>query len=234
MLRAYYSQLHRELPDPDLLGKELDEIDSGQLDRDAARRKARTVIKRIVEEVKKGERPDGRQFKAWLVTDFVTFGSPLTYAGYLMCSGNSAGDLTADFKRRKREREFPTCPPEMLDGDGRLTFQRPSVGRRFHHGGLFSLTRWTNLYFPIHQLAWGDPIGGPVATVFAPEHGLEKVPDGAMYREHIVDKEVYTESVDVPDAFAHNTYWNVGKKNQRGAPHILAFREAIDLADRDA
>jgi hypothetical protein len=164
----------------------------------------------------------------------VTFGSPLTYAGYLMCSGDSGGDLTADFKRRKREREFPTCPPEMLDGDGRLTYRRLNVGRCFHHGGLFGLTRWTNLYFPISQLVWGDPIGGPVATVVAPEHWLEKLPAGVQYREHVVDKEVHTESADVPDTFAHNTYWNVRKRGERGAPHILAFREAIDLADKDA
>ena len=35
-----------------------------------------------------------------------------------------------------------------------------------HHGGLFALTRWTNLYFPYRGLFDGDPIAGPLAEQF--------------------------------------------------------------------
>ena len=41
----------------------------------------------------------------WLVSDFVTLGSPLAHASFLLA--NSKKDL----EDRKRERELPTCPP---------------------------------------------------------------------------------------------------------------------------
>jgi hypothetical protein len=33
-------------------------------------------------------------------------------------------------------------------------------------GGLFALTRWTNLYFPYRGLVDGDPVGEPLAPCF--------------------------------------------------------------------
>jgi hypothetical protein len=84
-----------------------------------------------------------------------------------MCRSDTEDELKHDFVRRTREREFPTCPPLPRDGDGRLTFFDPvAQKRRFHHGGQFALTRWTNLYFPVAQMLWGDAIGGPVGPIF--------------------------------------------------------------------
>jgi hypothetical protein len=237
MLRAYFARVCRGFPtDPNLLGPEFDAIDGRSppdlppppFDRDAFRKNARTLILNMVPAVENlqaarrtsGAAPHGkddREPKAWLVTDFVTMGSPLTHAKYLMCNGNTEDELEKDFQRRVREREFPTCPPEKLDDDGLLTFENPTADtRQFHHGALFGLTRWTNLYFPLAELFWGDAIGGPVEPVFG---------------NGVLDVKVFTKTLLPPDRFAHTTYWNIKTRHERLAPHIVALRRAIDLAD---
>lgn len=50
-----------------------------------------------------------RQGNNWLVTDFVTLGSPLAHAPFLMARKSE------DFDRKRREREFPICPPVLED-----------------------------------------------------------------------------------------------------------------------
>ena len=58
--------------------------------------------------------------RSWLVTDFVTLGSPLAHAYYLMCNGKTEYELKQDFNRRVREFEFPKCPPPRLKGRRRI------------------------------------------------------------------------------------------------------------------
>jgi hypothetical protein len=161
MLRAYYSRINEALPEPSALGEDFDAGDQGKLSPSDSRKWGREIIDRMArtvdaarQRIALGEgRPDDKEMRAWLVTDFVTLGSPLTHALYLMCRGKSESELRSDFERRTREREFPTCPPSMLDGDYRLTFENPRNHlRQFHHGGQFALTRWTNLFFPASQL----------------------------------------------------------------------------------
>ena len=181
------------------------------------------------------------------MTDFVTLGSALTHAYFLMCldkkrtefgddieadaKAGSKGDpkndveigLKRDFARRVREREFPTCPPKQLpDQDGLLTFKNPKTGeRQVHNGALFGLTRWTNIYFPRAQLFWGDAIGGALSPIFG---------------YHIVDLAVSTKKAGGDDFFTHTAYWDVEReaRDTHQAPHIEALRKAIDLADTGA
>ena len=49
--------------------------------------------------------------RRWLITDFVTLGSPLTHAEFLMASSSR------DLRKRQSEREYPRSPPirEQLD-----------------------------------------------------------------------------------------------------------------------
>ena len=106
-------------------------------------------------------------------------------------------DLRNDFARRIREREFPTCPPQQLDNDGLLSFSNPRTGaREFHHGGVFGLTRWTNIYFPLEQGFWGDAIGGPLAPIFG---------------SHVLDVPVSTRAAGGADFFTHTAYWDVAR-----------------------
>jgi hypothetical protein len=229
MLRAYYSRINRALPDPGLLGPDFAMVDDGSLPKETARAIGRDVIKKMAghvhaaqQRVKNGTAlPGDADLRAWLVTDFVTLGSPLTHAYYLMCKGGTLSLLKNDFKDRTREREFPTSPPLILDGDQRLTFLDRDV-RRFHHGGQFALTRWTNLFFPASELLWGDAIGGPVAEIFGdPDHGA-----------NVIDVPVFTNTAEHTHFFAHVLYWN-SECSPEGfaAPHILALQNAIDIGD---
>ena len=97
----------------------------------------------------------------WLVSDFVTFGSPLTHAEFLVSRDRAA------FEERKAERMFPTCPP-MLE-PGRDSFLYPKLPGDFaHHAAMFAAMRWTNIYDPAPVPVCGDFISGPCAPNFGP------------------------------------------------------------------
>ena len=125
----------------------------------------------------------GRNGFKWLITDFVTTGSPLAHAQWLLNA-----DSRTSFIDLVHERTFPTCPPQAESPsrisaciDTRLcftfthSFRDPRQGNESrhlsvripHHGGLFAITRWTNLYFPWNGSGlYGDPVGGPLSINF--------------------------------------------------------------------
>ena len=110
----------------------------------------------------------------WLVTDFITLGSPLAHAALLMADGPK------EFEQRIFEFEFPTCPPSSVQESHyqkeyvSYDLKQPISVRIPHHGAMFSSTRWTNLYFPHKWLAFGDLIGGPLAESFG--NGIRDIP----------------------------------------------------------
>lgn len=109
----------------------------------------------------------------WLVTDFVTLGSPLAHATLLLARGPQ------DLERRTDERELPTAPPFREDGThfayrrvGRVKDPaKPNdpgelaSARVVDHAAVFAVTVWTNLYFPCRALFYGDLVGGPISPV---------------------------------------------------------------------
>lgn len=115
----------------------------------------------------------------WRVTDFVTVGSPLAHARWLLNL-----DAKTRFADLVRERTLPTCPPVTEDIPSpaknidrkAFTFTHayadPDNSRAMrsvlvpHHGGVFALTRWTILFFPYRGLVDGDPVAGPVVSCF--------------------------------------------------------------------
>jgi hypothetical protein len=111
----------------------------------------------------------------WLITDFITVGSPLAHASLLLAHG------PADLERRKLERELPASPPVREDGQHfsyvretpRKDRQRLSA-RVIDHAGVFATTVWTNLYFPCRFLLFGDLVGGAVAPAFGA--GVHDIP----------------------------------------------------------
>jgi hypothetical protein len=112
----------------------------------------------------------------WRVTDFVTLGSPLTYASYLMATSDQ------DFERQVQERELATDPPvlerhvERHVEDWRFSYEKSyvlasgkKVTRRVpHHAAVFAPVVWTNLYFPCIAFFWGDIAAGPVGPELGP------------------------------------------------------------------
>ena len=163
----------------------------------------------------------GRQGREWLVTDFVTLGSPLTYAQVLMA------ERPRDFETFVRRRLLPVSPPQQGQAAnergirGFYRYRDRANGEEVaspHHAAMFAFTRWTNLYFPVHHVIFGDIIGGEVA-------GTELFGTGV--------KDVAVDSTHLHGwrLFSHTSYWRPG--GLAGSPdHIAALRAALDLDDR--
>jgi hypothetical protein len=169
--------------------------------------------------------PDPR----WLITDFVTLGSPLTHAEFLIAASDE------DLARRKFERELPQSPPLREDLDPKvfqlagathklpvgpsfetsklISFPPPSSPRvwELHHAAPFAVVRWVNVYDTASLVFRGDVIGGPLANTFGPA---------------IIDidlKSLRGQS----RAFTHTKYWEID-----GEPiHIEVLRRAVNLLD---
>lgn len=116
--------------------------------------------------------------RPWLISDFVTLGSPLAYVDFIR-AGTPAGH-----ERAVALWEAPTCPPEpKWDWDaahggyrktrphrtdepghhGNYGYKNSGDKRyRWHHAAVFAPTRWTNLYYP------GDVFGQRLAPLFGP------------------------------------------------------------------
>ena len=115
------------------------------------------------------------QGNPWLVTDFVSVGTPMYFADDLYAK------TRAEFDERIARWEFPTCPPQAEGGKWnnarktRLWFTWKNAGRRvLYHGAPFAVVRWTNMWFPARFGIFGDWFGGPLAPLFGP--GIKDVP----------------------------------------------------------
>lgn len=130
----------------------------------------------------------------WLVTDFITLGSPLAHADWLMFDDDPA--VQAD---SFSQREYPAYPPDI--GRGIFYPGEYTSGNKntlvAHHAALFSVTRWSNAYFPVQGL-YGDPVGGDVAPIFGT--GVRDV----RVRIHSLETHVPSERLGI----AHTRYWN--------------------------
>lgn len=152
----------------------------------------------------------------WLVTDFITLGSPLTHAMLLLARNRT------EFERKKLQRELLTCPPTMDGGrfsfpiNYRLKDKSPRTTRAMHHAALFAVTRWTNLFFPVRFGIKGDFVGGPLSGTLGPG---------------IIDVPVVTASRG--GWLAHTKYWRLhrlDRQNPRSA--IARLILAIDISCR--
>jgi hypothetical protein len=109
-----------------------------------------------------------RNGNPWLVTDFISVGSPLTHASILLAT--QAGDLD----KRRRSRELPGAPPDYekehfsYPVQYRLNTGEPRTAYVLHHGALFGLLRWTNIWYPSRLGLFGDWFGGPLRDIFGP------------------------------------------------------------------
>jgi hypothetical protein len=141
----------------------------------------------------------------WKITDFVTVGSPLTYADLLLA------DSRSDFHVRVARRELPTAPPVLRNESFAVIITEETVRMDRSHAlnpfAVFAITVWTNIYFPSSWLLKGDFLGGPLMPLF---------------KEGILDKPISG------GWFAHTRYWKRGK-GQSDTPSLRALRDALDL-----
>ncbi len=173
----------------------------------------------------------------WKITDFVTLGSPLTHAHFLLVDDgqrlmrseeeeldsprlqrwwqqlDSVTLAVAEmFRARAAQRELPLCPPLPEHTDSFTYDPKTGRGEVPHHAALFAPVRWTNIYAVPRNILWGDVVSGPVAPLFGPG-----VKDVAL-------------AGDVAKSFiAHTKYWATGFGDQE---HLEALRAAINLLDR--
>lgn len=141
----------------------------------------------------------------WLVTDFITLGSPLTHADLLLAEDKK------DLEKKQAEKEIPTCPPVLESG--KFSYPHGKTQRTLHHAAVFGPTRWTNLYFPARGLIFGDLIGGPLKDLFG--WGVNDLALKTKIRGGL---------------FSHSYYWRQ-EKGKETARYIQILREAINLLD---
>lgn len=150
----------------------------------------------------------------WPISDFVTLGSPLTYANFLLARDD------ADFGRRTGERELPHCPPAR-ELTRRFSFEHKGVDNQgrvqkavvLNSAAVFAATAWTNLFYPSFAVLRGDFIGGPVAPLFWA--GVRDVP---------------VETSTWAGWLAHTHYWTRNPlDNSLATAPLPNLREALDL-----
>jgi len=98
----------------------------------------------------------------WLVTDFITLGAAVNALDYFMVTNET-------FDHLKTQRELPVIPPVLDAKDHSIAYHfdfdlltgAPKIRPKcLHHGAMFGVTRWTNIYFS------SDFVGGPIQRFF--------------------------------------------------------------------
>lgn len=166
----------------------------------------------------------------WLISDFITVGSPLAHGALLLADG------VRDLRVRQQARKLATCPPSRDPDDTKdngHTFKGADGSVRPVHSAVFSAVRWTNLHFKTETfILVGDAVGGDVAYQF-----------GFGIRDIELSRE------DTGAVFTHNEYWKSPLDTQalrttfettletkegpisQGAVHLIALKEALRLGD---
>ena len=160
----------------------------------------------------------------WKISDFITIGSPLTYASLLMEKSD------ADFREQVTVYKRHATSPPQPRSDEVSKRERMFDGLWPHHAALFAATAWTNLYFPHHLVVKGDIIGGPLRGKL----------DEMRLGHGIID--VPLEHDTTVSGFTHGEYWRwpsadalalrpgiVGDDLPRPPPHVAALRDAFGL-----
>lgn len=166
--------------------------------------------------------PDPR----WLITDLITLGSPLTHAEFLLARD------ARDLRIHQEDRDFPISPPirEVLDPDvvlkakaagfqldpklpQLLCFPFGSAHQwQLHHAAPFAAVRWTNIHDPALLVVMGDVISGALAPIYGA--GVIDVDLRVLRGQSL--------------RFTHTRYWAMTAR--RPPPHVVALRDALDLA----
>jgi hypothetical protein len=108
-----------------------------------------------------------RQGNPWLVTDFITLGTPMYFADLLYARDRK------HFDRLVRTAQFPVCPPRR----GSQQVEKADLGvglygwnnrgrRVLTHSAPYAVVRWTNLFYPVRYGVLGDWFGGQLRSLF--------------------------------------------------------------------
>lgn len=152
-----------------------------------------------------------KEDRRWLITDFVTVGSPLTHSDILLTT-----DMTA-FRQKIENRQYSVCPPvrEILEeknvaeakAAGFILNETPPRLMSFpftdakkqkrcwqlHYATPFSAVRWTNIHDPARLIFCGDIVSGPVG--------------GTLFGTGVVDVDLRKTNKKQSWRFTHLLYW---------------------------
>jgi hypothetical protein len=110
-----------------------------------------------------------RQGNPWLVTDLITFGSPMYFADRLYTKNRRR------FLELIDRREVVTCPPQNelasfnnVFGTDRFFSWNDGGVRILHEAAPFAVVRWTNLWYRARWGFFGDWFGGPLQELYGP------------------------------------------------------------------
>lgn len=170
----------------------------------------------------------------WKISDFVTMGSPLTSAQFLVAEG------PADFKRLKDDRLMPTSPAQPYNDSLQTAYLDADKRLVAHHGAVFSAVRWTNIYDPFpHVFLYGDAIGGRVAGPTRFGAGIADKRRKIYKIERLVEEKLPGGEVRVQREypwpfitriFTHNHYWTNTSGNWKiPSIHIEDLRLAVGI-----
>ncbi|MGQ7794124.1 hypothetical protein ACUN0C_17085 [Faunimonas sp. B44] len=152
---------------------------------------------------------------SWLVSDFVTLGSPLTHADFLIA------ETDRHLERMKRERLVATSPPRANDkGCPKSMFYRTATGGSTvpHHAAVFASVRWTNIHHPPRGIFFGDFLSGPAQDHFG--HGIQEIV--VRLRRPLLCLFQWP-------LFTHTLYWEPGAGPRGSNEHLVALRRALEL-----
>lgn len=159
----------------------------------------------------------------WLVSDLVTLGSPLTYADFLLFKNSK------EFVDRKLDRQYPTLPPVKESGHYTyLTNGKPYL----HHGAVFCMVKWTNIYSQPFAILGGDIVSGPVANAFSdPDISVTTEAEKEQRLLPISDIAVDAAYPSLfPRLFTHNNYWRWHRDFDQQLPaHIQILIQTLNL-----
>lgn len=176
----------------------------------------------------------------WIVSDFISLGSPLTHAEFLLARSRE------ELEAAKQKRVLPTCPPTLehdrstrlkhftyrpLAVRGEGSARDKTAPRMPHHAALFAYTRWTNIYSQSRSVLIGDLVSGKLCHAF----GLKR--DKGPPLCGILDVSVLPGGSQPQDRklrfLTHLRYWDKDFARTGGATtvpyHIEVLRKALDL-----
>lgn len=186
--------------------------------------------------------------RSWKISDFVTLGSPLTHAEFLVAQNK------AEWQTGVLERQFAICPPLsdnshaptilFNQGRDRLGVELSAI----HHGAAFAATRWINIYDIGNLLTTGDPISGHMWENFGPgvdnvlieirrarPWPLKRLFTHTLYWSLEAVGGIHAQSNDMPHISMADDDLGLTERDafrRFGKGHIAALRSAIDLARR--
>lgn len=142
-----------------------------------------------------------KQGNPWLITDFITLGTPMYMADQLYTKNRK------DFDSKIKLRHLATCPPQPdLPGStpNQTLYTYPyNNGPVLYHAAPFALVRWTNMWFPAHFSFFGDWFGGPLRPLFG--NGILDIKLTGNKPKRLIPAMAHTFYFSFPDDVSENS-----------------------------